>query len=85
MDDLLSPPVDNAVAAGRRSMTRPTDLAFGEPVARVRDPQGHVWWIHEPVEELDHEEMGRFAEPAFQQALAYVQESLCEELKAGNG
>jgi PhnB protein len=73
--------VDHAVAAGARVVTRPTELAFGERVARVRDPQGHLWWIHERVEELDPEEMGRrFAEPSFQQAMAYVQESLFDEL-----
>jgi PhnB protein len=32
--------VDRAVGAGARVVTRPTDLAFGERVARVRDPQG---------------------------------------------
>jgi PhnB protein len=74
--------VDDAVAAGARVVTRPTELAFGERVARVRDPQGHLWWIHERVEELDPDEMGRrFAEPSFQQAMAYVQESLIDELK----
>ena len=32
--------VDAAVAAGARVVTRPTLLAFGERVARIRDPQG---------------------------------------------
>jgi PhnB protein len=78
--------VDKAVAAGARVVTRPTELAFGERVARVRDSQGHLWWIHERVEALGPEEMGRrFAEPSFQQAMAYVQESLSDELKSGNG
>jgi PhnB protein len=77
--------VDNAVAAGARVVTRPTLLAFGERVARVRDPQGHLWWIHERVEELDLQEMARrLAEPSFQQDMAYVQESLSDELKGGN-
>jgi PhnB protein len=77
--------VENAVAVGARVVTRPTVLAFGERVARVRDPQGHLWWIHERMEELDPEEMARrFAEPSFQQDMAYVQESLSDELKAAN-
>jgi PhnB protein len=77
--------VDNAVAAGARVVTRPTLLAFGERVARVRDPHGHLWWVHERVEELDLEEMARrFAEPSFQQDMAYVQESLSDELKGDN-
>jgi PhnB protein len=76
--------VDNAVAAGARVVTRPTELAFGERVARVRDPQGHLWWVHQRVEELDLEEMGRrFADPSYQQAMAYVQETLTDELRAG--
>lgn len=74
--------IQDAVAAGARVVTRPTELAFGERVARVRDPQGHLWWIHQRVEELDPEEMGRrFADPSFQQAMAYVQESLINELE----
>jgi uncharacterized glyoxalase superfamily protein PhnB len=72
---------DAAVDAGARAVTRPTELAFGERVARVRDPQGHLWWIHERVEALDPEEMGRrFSEPSYQQAMAYVEESLSNEL-----
>jgi PhnB protein len=78
--------VDDAVAAGARVVTRPTELAFGERVARIRDPQGHLWWIHERMEELDPEEMARrFADPSYQQAMTYVQESLTTELKGGNG
>ena len=42
--------VDQAVAAGARVVTKPTLLAFGERVARVRDPEGHLWWLHEQVE-----------------------------------
>ena len=30
---------DRAVAAGARAVTHPTELAFGERVARVRDPR----------------------------------------------
>jgi PhnB protein len=78
--------VDDAVAAGARVVTRPTELAFGERVARVRDPQGNLWWIHERMEQLDPEEMARrFADPTYQQAMTYVQESLTTELKGGNG
>ena len=85
VDDVQATVVE-AVAAGARVVTRPTELAFGERVARVRDPQGHLWWIHERMEELDPEEMARrFADPSFQQAMAYVQESLTTELKGDNG
>ncbi|TDC84791.1 VOC family protein [Actinomadura sp. 7K507] len=74
---------DRAVAAGARVVTRPTLLAFGERVGRVRDPQGHLWWLHEQVEDVPPEEMGsRFADPAAQEAMAYVQRTLREELEA---
>ena len=85
VDDIQNT-VDEAVAAGARVVTRPTELAFGERVARVRDPQGHLWWVHERMEALDPEEMARrFADPSFQQAMAYVQETLTKELKGGDG
>jgi PhnB protein len=72
---------DRAVAAGAREVTQVTELAFGERIARVRDAQGHLWWIHERVETLDSTEVARrFAEPSFQRAMAYVQESLSAEL-----
>jgi uncharacterized glyoxalase superfamily protein PhnB len=73
--------VDQAVAAGARVVTQPTLLAFGERVARVRDPQGHLWWLHEPVEEVTPEELAeRIADPAAHEAMAYVQGSLREEM-----
>ena len=73
---------DRAVAAGARSVTRPTELAFGERVARVRDPQGHLWWIHQRVEDVAVVELGRrSADPSAQQAMAYVQQSLASEMR----
>ncbi len=72
---------DRAVAAGGRAITQPTQLAFGERVARVRDPQGHLWWIHQRVEDVPAADLGsRFADPAAQEAMAYVQQSLTSEL-----
>lgn len=72
---------DRALAAGARAVTQPTDLAFGERVARVRDPQGHLWWIHQRIENVPAEELSsRFADPAAQQAMAYVQQTLAREL-----
>ena len=73
---------DRAVAAGARAVTHPTELTFGERVARVRDPQGHLWWIHQRVEDVAVAELGqRFADPSAQQDMAYVQQSLASELK----
>ena len=73
--------VDRAVAAGARVVTRPTELPFGERVARVRDPQGHLWWIHERFEDVDPADLAaRFADPAALEAMAYVQSSAAAEL-----
>jgi uncharacterized glyoxalase superfamily protein PhnB len=75
--------VQRAEAAGARVVTRPTSLAFGERVARIRDPQGHLWWLHEHVEDVEPEEMmSRLQQPSAQRDLAYVQQGLGEELSA---
>ncbi len=74
---------ERALEAGARAVTEPTDLPFGERVARVRDPQGHLWWIHQHVEDVGADEMAaRFADPTAQAAMAYVQDSLTRELSA---
>lgn len=73
--------VRRAVKAGARVVTEPTDLAFGERVARVRDPQGHLWWIHERFEDVEPEELGaRFGDPRALEAMDYVQDSLTNEM-----
>ncbi|MGH9249475.1 MAG: VOC family protein [Acidimicrobiales bacterium] len=72
---------DRALAAGARAVTRPTELAFGECVARVRDPQGHLWWIHQRLKDVAVEDLAeRFADPSAQQAMTYVQQSLTSEM-----
>ncbi|MFI6285372.1 VOC family protein [Streptomyces sp. NPDC051018] len=77
--------VEKAVACGARVVTQPTELAFGDLAARVRDPQGHLWWIFQRLEEVSPEEMGkRFADPSYQEGMAYVQKSLADELADGN-
>ncbi|MFG2095682.1 VOC family protein [Streptomyces sp. NPDC048612] len=74
--------VDKALACGAHLVTRPTELAFGQLAARVRDPQGHLWWIFQRLEEVSAEEMAkRFAEPSYRRAMEYVQSSLAEELE----
>jgi PhnB protein len=84
VDDVAAT-VGRAVAAGARVVTRPTLLAFGERVARVRDPQGHLWWLHERVEDVSPDELAsRFSDPAAQEAMAYVQRTLREELEAAS-
>jgi PhnB protein len=78
--------VERAVAAGARVVTRPTLLASGERVARVRDLQGHLWWLREQAEHVAPGELGsRCADPAAQEAMAYVQRTLREELATAHG
>jgi PhnB protein len=75
---------DAAVALGGKAVTRPRDLPFGERVARVRDPQGHLWWIHQRIEDVSVDDLpARFADPDAQNAMNYVQSSLTEELLRG--
>lgn len=78
--------VERATLRGARVVTRPTELAWGELVARFRDPEGHLWWVHQRTAELTPEQMGeRFADSAYQQNMAYVQQSLFAELGATVG
>lgn len=81
--------VDDVEAAFRRALdngsvavTTPTELFFGDRVARVRDGQGHLWWIHQRIETVAPEEMGRRAQQqSALDAMAYVQGSLVSELR----
>jgi PhnB protein len=66
-----------ALDAGASSVTKPTELSFGERVARVRDPQDNIWWIHTRLEEVSPEELKRRGgEKKYVEAMAYVQSSL---------
>jgi PhnB protein len=70
-----------ATERGARVVTEPTELAFGDVVARFRDPQGHLWWIHQHVEDVDPAELGqRFQQEAAVTAMVYVAESLQQEM-----
>jgi hypothetical protein len=70
-----------AVAAGATSVTRPTELAWGDRVGRVRDPLGNLWWIQERVQEPTPDEVARrFQDPKFTQAMQYVQSTLASGL-----
>ena len=66
-----------ALEAGATPVTEPTSLAFGDRVARVRDPLGNIWWLQCHLEDLTPEEMQRRAElPEYAKGMAYVQSSL---------
>lgn len=82
----LSETLARARARGARVVTEATAMPFGDLVARFRDPQGHLWWVHEHVEEVSADELAaRFADPLHLEALAYVGRTLGEELsRRGN-
>ena len=66
-------------------VTRPTLLPSVNPSLVFRDPQGHLWWLHQRIEDVPPDELAsRFSEPAALEAMAYVQRSLREELSAAN-
>jgi uncharacterized glyoxalase superfamily protein PhnB len=74
--------VERAVAAGAALVTKPTDLAFGDRVARVRDPWNNLWWIHQHVEDVDADTMmKRFADPNAMEAMQYVERSLRDAMR----
>jgi uncharacterized glyoxalase superfamily protein PhnB len=69
-----------ATARGGRTVTEPRLLAFGDIIARLRDPQGHLWWIHQHLETVALDELAaRFAEPEMLENMAYVQSTLENE------
>ena len=73
-----------ALKAGATGVTETTPLFFGEKVARVRDPWGNLWWIHQRVEEVDPAEMEkRMNDPSAMKAMQYVQESLDRAMRDG--
>jgi uncharacterized glyoxalase superfamily protein PhnB len=79
--------VDAVVEAARARkavvVTEPTEMPFGDRIARFRDPQGHLWWVHQHVEDVPVEEMmRRFGQPEYIAANHYVGRSLADHLTA---
>ncbi|MFC8530865.1 VOC family protein [Nocardia sp. NPDC057227] len=80
----LAAAVRAARERGARIVTEPAAMPFGDAIARFRDPQGHLWWAHERVEDVDADEMmRRFALPEYVAALGYVGETLAAEMARG--
>jgi len=68
---------EQAIKAGATSVTKMTNLFFGDRVGRVRDPLGNLWWIQTHIEDLDPEEMTKRAgQSEYIDAMQYVQTSL---------
>ena len=72
---------DAALRAGAREVTGPSDNAFGQRGARVRDRFGNIWWITAITEIVDPREgMRRLGEPRYQEQMRFAQETLDAEL-----
>jgi PhnB protein len=63
-----------ALSAGATSVSRVTEVSWGDRIGRLRDPHGNVWWIQQHGPALSPEEIGRrAAEPRFIEAMEYLQ------------
>jgi PhnB protein len=75
-----------ALAAGASSVTRVTELFWGDRVGRVRDPFGNVWWLQSRATDVPEQELdARMQDPAMLEAMRYVQQSLIDELRGRPG
>ena len=64
----------NALSAGAASVTRPTNMPWGDRVCRVRDPLGNLWWIMTRLEDVPaEEEARRWGQEEYRAAIQYVQ------------
>jgi uncharacterized glyoxalase superfamily protein PhnB len=71
-----------AIQAGGVEVTKPTLLAFGDRVARIRDPFGNIWWLQQHIEDVSEDEQSRrWSDPAWSEPMAYVQNSLAHALR----
>jgi PhnB protein len=72
-----------ALAAGASSVTRVSELFWGDRVGRVRDPSGNIWWLQSRATDVPEEELqARMQDPAMLEAMRYVQQSLVDALRA---
>jgi uncharacterized glyoxalase superfamily protein PhnB len=73
-----------AIQLGASSVTKITELWFGEKVCRILDPFGNLWWINERVEEIDFTDVQEIGKRASTQkaieGISYIQTSLNEAL-----
>ena len=72
-----------ALAAGATSVTKVTELFWGDRVGRVRDPFGNIWWLQSRVADVPPDEMqARMEDPVMAEAMQYVQASLVDAFRA---
>jgi uncharacterized glyoxalase superfamily protein PhnB len=63
-----------ALDCGATSVTRPTNMPWGDRGCRVRDPLGNLWWIMTRIEDVSPEEEGRrWGQQEYIDAMQYFQ------------
>jgi PhnB protein len=63
-----------ALKAGATSVTKPTNMPWGDRVCRVSDPLGNLWWIMTRIEDVSsEEEEKRYGQKEYMDAIQYVQ------------
>jgi uncharacterized glyoxalase superfamily protein PhnB len=63
-----------ALKAGATSVTKPTNMPWGDRVCRVGDPFGNLWWIMTRIEDVSpEEEEKRYGQKEYMDAMQYVQ------------
>jgi hypothetical protein len=67
-----------ALDAGGTSVTKITEMAWGDRVGRVRDPFGNIWWLQTHVADVPY--VTRMKEQKWIEAMQYVQQSLAKAL-----
>ena len=72
---------ERALGAGARVVTPLDETAWGDRGGRVRDPQGHIWWVVEHFEDVPPDEMvARMKQPRYAEAMTRAQATLDAEL-----
>jgi PhnB protein len=63
-----------ALKAGGTSVTKPTNMPWGDRSCRVRDPFDNLWWIMSHVEDVGpEEEEKRWGQKEYIEAIQYVE------------
>jgi PhnB protein len=65
---------ESTLKAGGSSVTKPTNMPWGDRGCRVGDPFGNLWWIMSHIEDVSpEEEEKRWGQPQYIEAVKYVQ------------
>jgi PhnB protein len=74
-----------ALDAGAHSVTKPTELFWGDRVGRVVDPCGNIWWLQARAAVAPENIDERSRDPAVIRAMQVMQESLDDEMMRRKG